>query len=172
MSKSTEHGRRLVYERMGDSRKIVAEIEGSYAYTAVTVDALYAGWKNWGKEGLLDIPLDTISTINIQTLPGCLRMTVVIAGQHPFRADLFSVLIGGASPNPSPSVDFKKNQGEELKAFVKRVMELRAQAKTPRSQQPTLSIPEQIKQLAELRDQGILSQEEFQAKKNDLLSRM
>lgn len=36
----------------------------------------------------------------------------------------------------------------------------------------TLSIPEQIGQLASLRDQGILSPEEFEAKKKDLLSRM
>jgi hypothetical protein len=36
----------------------------------------------------------------------------------------------------------------------------------------TASIPEQISQLASLRDQGILSPEEFEAKKKDLLSRM
>jgi hypothetical protein len=34
------------------------------------------------------------------------------------------------------------------------------------------SIPEQIQKLAELRDAGILSEEEFTAKKADLLSRM
>jgi hypothetical protein len=34
------------------------------------------------------------------------------------------------------------------------------------------SIPSQIKQLSELRDLGILTEEEFQIKKNDLLSRM
>ena len=33
-------------------------------------------------------------------------------------------------------------------------------------------IPEQIKKLAELRDQGILSAEEFEVKKTDLLDRM
>jgi hypothetical protein len=36
----------------------------------------------------------------------------------------------------------------------------------------TVSIPEQISQLASLRDQGILSSEEFEAKKKDLLNRM
>jgi hypothetical protein len=35
-----------------------------------------------------------------------------------------------------------------------------------------LSIPEQIKKIAELRDMGILSPEEFEAKKKELLSRM
>jgi hypothetical protein len=35
-----------------------------------------------------------------------------------------------------------------------------------------VNIPEQISQLASLRDQGILSSEEFEAKKKDLLNRM
>lgn len=34
------------------------------------------------------------------------------------------------------------------------------------------SIPEQIKKIAELRDDGILSDDEFQSKKSDLLSKM
>jgi hypothetical protein len=34
------------------------------------------------------------------------------------------------------------------------------------------SIPDQIKQLADLRDQGIVTNEEFEAKKADLLARM
>lgn len=40
------------------------------------------------------------------------------------------------------------------------------------SQRTTESIPEQIRQLAHLRDQGILSSEEFETKKKDLLNRM
>jgi uncharacterized membrane protein YdbT with pleckstrin-like domain len=37
---------------------------------------------------------------------------------------------------------------------------------------PVHSVPEQIEQLSRLRDQGIISEEEFQAKKADLLNRM
>lgn len=37
---------------------------------------------------------------------------------------------------------------------------------------PTQSVPEQIEQLSRLRDQGIITEEEFQAKKADLLDRM
>jgi voltage-gated potassium channel len=37
---------------------------------------------------------------------------------------------------------------------------------------PSISIPEQIRQLAALRDDGVLSDEEFEAKKAELLSKM
>jgi uncharacterized membrane protein YdbT with pleckstrin-like domain len=45
-----------------------------------------------------------------------------------------------------------------------------AAAATP--SQPTASVPEQIEHLARLRDQGLLSDEEFQTKKTELLGRM
>ena len=43
---------------------------------------------------------------------------------------------------------------------------------TPQSNAPQPDIADQIKKLAQLRDEGILTEEEFQAKKTDLLSRM
>ena len=42
----------------------------------------------------------------------------------------------------------------------------------PAEAAPTTDIPDQIRQLAELRDKDIITEDEFQAKKNDLLSRM
>ena len=43
--------------------------------------------------------------------------------------------------------------------------------KTPETK-ATESIPDQIKKLAELRDAGILSSEEFESKKKELLARL
>ncbi|HEY1737792.1 MAG TPA: PH domain-containing protein, partial [Acidimicrobiia bacterium] len=37
---------------------------------------------------------------------------------------------------------------------------------------PNASVPEQIEQLAKLRDQGVLTAQEFEAKKSELLKRM
>jgi hypothetical protein len=37
---------------------------------------------------------------------------------------------------------------------------------------PTASIPDQIKQLADLRDQGLITAEEYETKKAHLLERM
>ncbi|KQX07771.1 MULTISPECIES: SHOCT domain-containing protein [unclassified Leifsonia] len=46
-------------------------------------------------------------------------------------------------------------------------------SQAPVVQQPTASDPiEQIRQLGELKDQGLLSQAEFEAKRNELLGRL
>jgi hypothetical protein len=42
----------------------------------------------------------------------------------------------------------------------------------PATQQSGLSIPEQIEKLDELRKRGVISEQEFAAKKADLLNRM
>ena len=38
--------------------------------------------------------------------------------------------------------------------------------------EPTLDLPDQIRKLAELKDQGILTEEEFESKKKELLAKM
>ena len=47
-----------------------------------------------------------------------------------------------------------------------------AQSNSPQPNAPQPDIADQIKKLAQLRDEGILTEEEFQTKKTDLLSRM
>jgi hypothetical protein len=59
---------------------------------------------------------------------------------------------------------------EKLRAAVETALVQGAQATTPQQFGP--SIGDQITQLAALRDQGLLTSEEFAAKKADLLSRM
>jgi hypothetical protein len=43
---------------------------------------------------------------------------------------------------------------------------------TPTEGAASTDIPEQIRKLGELRDAGVLTEEEFEAKKKDLLDRM
>ena len=68
-----------------------------------------------------------------------------------------------------------KNQAEKFRNactfILTKIDELRRGAVVNSAPAPQ-SIPEQISQLAGLRDQGILSPEEFEAKKKDLLDRM
>jgi len=45
-------------------------------------------------------------------------------------------------------------------------------APTPPSQSPVIDIPEQIEKLSKLKEQGILTEDEFQSKKQELLSRL
>ena len=70
------------------------------------------------------------------------------------------------------SISFRTSQPEahKIRAIV---MDLMQTSRSPvSSAAPSLSPAEQIKQLGELRDAGLLSDEEFNAKKKELLDRM
>ena len=62
--------------------------------------------------------------------------------------------------------------GDVLKfvEYVKSRIEKKDQETTP--PEPTVDIPDQIRQLAALKDQGILTEEEFELKKTELLARI
>jgi len=60
---------------------------------------------------------------------------------------------------------------ERVREVVDFINEQVARARMPANQSPA-NIPEQIRQLAALRDDGIISNEDFEAKKAELLTRM
>jgi hypothetical protein len=78
--------------------------------------------------------------------------------EEPFTGELLQYLIEGTI-----------KQGQLAPATEKMAKEIPSPKSSPVA---TESIPEQIKKLAELKEAGILSQEEFEAKKSELLSRM
>ena len=64
---------------------------------------------------------------------------------------------------------------EEIETFQKRLEATRDEIMSlPNSQPPSMleSIPEQIKKLAELKNLGIISEDEFNSKKIQLLDKM
>jgi hypothetical protein len=66
-------------------------------------------------------------------------------------------------------------EGQEAPGMVSAIMEARQGYMKEHQAQNTsgsIDIPEQIKKLSELKEQGILSQEEFDTKKKELLNRM
>jgi hypothetical protein len=70
------------------------------------------------------------------------------------------------------SISFRTSQPEAHK-IRPIVMDLMQTSRSPvSSAAPSLSPAEQIKQLGELRDAGLISDEEFNAKKKELLDRM
>ncbi|MBL7119086.1 MAG: SHOCT domain-containing protein [Dehalococcoidia bacterium] len=69
-------------------------------------------------------------------------------------------------------VDFAFDQYERFSLAVKEMEELKNAIKSKPETVVITSIPEQIKQLAELRDMGALTSEEFEAKKSELLNRL
>jgi hypothetical protein len=73
----------------------------------------------------------------------------------------------GATPDQNSIMFYKKDQAafEQLRDTVVEALAHLADAEEP-------DIPTQIAQLAALRDQGVLTEEEFNAKKAELLDRM
>jgi hypothetical protein len=70
-------------------------------------------------------------------------------------------------------IDVKKHHLGEFMTIVQSQMNAAKSAATPtQSDGPQLDIAEQIRKLADLRDAGILSDQEFSAKKTELLGRL
>jgi uncharacterized membrane protein YdbT with pleckstrin-like domain len=123
----------------------------------------------------VEIPLDSINAIHFSQ-----KIWERALGLGDLRIDSASVL--GVSdfenvrkPNRVQNEIYVQMEGNENRKFD-RVSDginatLGAQQQQPQ-QAPPQSITDQIEKLGELRDRGVLSEEEFQAKKAELLQRM
>lgn len=96
--------------------------------------------------------------------------------EGPFRADLYLEMSG--DEQSAGMYHFKKLDKSNATTAKELIEQRRSQpprgddvSKSEPAVQST-NIPEQIRKLAELRDSGALSDEEFEAKKADLLDRM
>jgi len=81
---------------------------------------------------------------------------------------------GSNGPAASPyALSLSKDLFEQAREGVNILRTLISKAQQSNSgNSPPVNIPDQIRQLAELRDKGILTMDEFESKKKDLLSRM
>ena len=79
-------------------------------------------------------------------------------------------LFGNKSTDPY-TVYFKKNERESFKELYEFLMKSKRE-KSNQSSDVSSDIPEQIKKLSDLRDSGILTEEEFNSKKKDLLDKL
>lgn len=104
-----------------------------------------------------DFPLEKISSV--QWSSGLMLGTITIF----------------ASGNKAEIKNVNKDDGKEITDQIRhRLSAPKAVVGTGDQvvQPPALDIPDQLRKLGELRNEGIVTQEEFEAKKADLLSRM
>lgn len=107
-----------------------------------------------------EIPIDRVQDVSFsqsifERMVGAGSLTVESAGEH------------GQEPFPDVA------HPEKLQSTINRLLDLHNQRDMQRaSGQPVLSIPEQIEKLGELYRRGILTEDEFEQKKADLLHRM
>ena len=69
-------------------------------------------------------------------------------------------------------IQFEKKYFEEVQRLAKKILELAQQSRESRSLPSSNDVLEQIRKLAELRDAGIITEEEFLEKKRRLLERI
>lgn len=107
-----------------------------------------------------EIPIDRVQDVSFaqslfERMVGAGSLTVESAGEH------------GQEPFPDVA------HPERVQSTINRLLEMHNQRDIQRaSGQPVLSIPEQIEKLGELYRRGILTEDEFEQKKADLLHRM
>jgi membrane protein YdbS with pleckstrin-like domain len=107
-----------------------------------------------------EIPLDRVQDVSFrqslfERLVGAGSLTVESAGEH------------GQEPFPDIT------RPERVQSTINRLLDMSRQRDVQRATgQPILSIPEQIEKLSELYRRGVLTEQEFEQKKADLLDRL
>ena len=120
----------------------------------------------------VEIPLDSINAIHFSQ-----RMWERALGLGDLRIDSASVL--GVSdfenirkPNRVQNEIYVQMEGNENRKFDRVSEGINTQLGAQHAQPAAPSITDQIEKLGELRDRGVLSEDEFQTKKAELLQRM
>ena len=164
----------IVHGEIGN-QMIVVEIAGNNRYLAVTEDTVYVGsigiasGSFFGKK-VKKYPLDTISSVDVRKALLTVELELVTAGS--VESGTTQGFMSRAQ-NENITV-FAKGLYDEVQDVANRILSLRRELidKGRQSEKSTASIPDQIEQLAGLRDKGILTDEEFQTKKQELLDRL
>ncbi len=125
----------------------------------------------WGLRASVEtIPYDKITSVKLEG--GVFSSTLVI--RSPGLSELTrlgrrtGLLAWGRGEEGSIDA-IPKGKGKQLLEIIREGME---RAKAPKVLMPSVSIADEIKKLAELRDAGILTEKEFQKKKKELLARI
>jgi uncharacterized membrane protein YdbT with pleckstrin-like domain len=107
-----------------------------------------------------EIPIDRVQDV-------CYTQTVV---ERIVRAGSLTIESAGErGQEPFPDIAHP----EKMQSMINRLIDLARQRGDQRSMgQPVLSVPEQIEKLSELHRRGVLTEEEFEKKKTELLDRM
>ena len=122
------------------------------------------------KEGI-EIPLDRINTVFFnqsifERIIGAGDLGIESAGEGG-RQEFTDI----RKPNLVQNEIYRQVEGLEDRR-LRRLGQVAAEAAPATHAEPQLSIPEQIEKLDQLRRQGVVTDEEFEAKKRELLDRM
>lgn len=179
MATAGQKARELTLAEIGN-RRVVAEVSGNNRYIVATDDIVFVGSTGissgsfFGKK-VKRYPIDAITSVDVRRALLTVELEIVMAGSFEAGNTLQGFTTRAQNENITM---FQKSQYEEVQRIANLILEIqqwrKANLNKPQVQvvETKSSIPEQIKQLAELKDAGILSVQEFEEKKKDLLSRL
>ncbi len=163
-----DYAQRAAYKEIGD-QVMEAGLKGSGSYVVVTEKTVYVGFgDSWsGERGVKRYPVDSISAVNLKR--GLFtEMEIVMPG----------AVEGAKKLEDRIRFETSKTPYEEVQKVADLILELRSKTKAHAApvlrpaESTTQSVPELLKQLAELRDSGVITDEEFEQKKKGLLDRL
>jgi len=171
--------REITYAETGN-RKIISEIAGNNRHIIVTEDTVFVGSAgissgSWFGKKVKRYPIDSITSVDVRKALLTVELEIVMSGGSEMRDTGTGFMDRAKNENITM---FQKSQYNEVQQIAALILDLRHRKKSVANNQPirpsdsASSIPKQIKELAELRDAGILTSEEFEEKKKELLSRM
>jgi len=162
---------------MLSEREIIIDEDGNDKYVAVTENFVYivtmglmTGSLGGGK--IKAHAIDSISAVDVSTGLIYGKFELTIPGQlgdtSSWNSGIFSDIMGEGV------ILFNKSKLDTFEKIAQKIRELKVKKKENPviMNAPSLDIPEQIKKLAELKNAGILTEEEFQKKKDELLKRL
>lgn len=145
---------------------VLSSISGRTGHLILTREQLYVLRQDGRSK---QIYLSALTNLDIRRTPRELELEVVSIGGF----DQVMPHQGGARTWNENMLAFHTDLEDELKRFIAEVHRIKLRLPAPKSATVSAqNIPDQIRQLAELRDQGLLTELEFETKKKELLSRM
>ena len=153
--------RSMIQQQIGD-RNVLDELSGiTQTHITVTEDTVFICEAIFGR--VKTYPIDSISAVEVENIGVDTRLKIVMPGAVDRN-------------NKENSIRFSYSDipKERVQKVANTILEQRTKLKRGESQPAKVeqSIPDLLKQLAALKESGVLSNEEFEAKKKDLLSRM
>ena len=118
---------------------------------------------SWEYRNVTGLQLDTRASSGV--------LIVHAGGEEPIKASYWASGKGSAQEAPN-AITFKTKPSAEAQAGVAQLRQMVAEAHSPQQSAPSADPVEQLKKLGELRDAGVITPEEFETKKRDLLGRI
>jgi hypothetical protein len=180
MDKLHSRAETLLSDNLGSTEAVLARIKGADSTQCLVLTdqralIIKVGWRSGqtlgGKVTSFDYANITSVEVRTSIMTGSFEIaTGGVQGRERSYWTTNKSEDAWRAPNTIPILKSQQRVFQQVAAFIRE--RSRAPAETSAIPLQTVDIPDQLRKLAELRDQGIVSDAEFEVKKTELLQRM